>query len=218
MITWTARRVSGQTGCTPDMRFFPESAAAWRAPQPLPNLKFVCGYCDTTVSSIAGYKLGKNGDGSGPQIGAGYICPNCGGLTFKAPTNAQYPSPSFGGVVTNIPADLGTAYDEARRCTAQNCYTAAVRLCRKMLMNISVAEGAKEGLTFVQYVEFLANNGYVPPNGKHWVDHIRKKGNEATHQIALMGEADAHELLIFTEMLLRFIYEFPSIVPKPASP
>src|SRR6266571_7617624 len=104
-------------------------------------------------------------------------------------------------------------YEEARRCSSQNCFTAAVLLCRKMLMNIAVAQGATEGLRFIEYVTYLSDKGFVPPNGKHWVDHIRKKGNEATHEIALMAEGDAKELISFIEMLLRFIYEFPSLVP-----
>ena len=83
-----------------------------------------------------------------------------------------------------------------------------------MLMNIAVAQGAKEGLKFIEYVSHLADNGYIPPNGTGWVDHIRKKGNEATHEIALMGKDDAEELILFTEMLLKFIYEFPARVPK----
>lgn len=81
-------------------------------------------------------------------------------------------------------------------------------------MNIAVSQGATEGLRFIEYVTYLADKGFVPPNGKHWVDHIRKKGNEATHEIALMTEADAKELISFIEMLLRFIYEFPSMVPS----
>jgi hypothetical protein len=60
-----------------------------------------------------------------------------------------------------------------------------------------------------------AAKGYVPPNGKHWVDHIRKKGNEATHEVSLMSESDSKELIVFVEMLLKFVYEFPSIVPRP---
>jgi len=48
-------------------------------------------------------------------------------------------------------------------------------------MSIAVAQGAKEGQSFLSYVEYLANAGYVPPNGRHWVDHIRTKGNEANH-------------------------------------
>lgn len=82
-----------------------------------------------------------------------------------------------------------------------------------MLMNIAVHQGAEEGLKFIQYVDYLADKGFVPPNGKHWVDHIRKKGNEATHEIAIMSEQDAKDLISFIEMLLRFIYEFPSMVP-----
>jgi hypothetical protein len=84
-----------------------------------------------------------------------------------------------------------------------------------MLMNIAVDQGAADGLKFIEYVEFLASNGFIPPNGKTWVDHIRKKGNEATHEIALMAQADAEELVSFVEMLLKFIYEFPSRVPSP---
>lgn len=83
-----------------------------------------------------------------------------------------------------------------------------------MLMNIAVEQGAKEGLKFIEYVNHLAEDGYIPPNGKGWVDHIRKKGNEATHEIALMGKGDAEELILFSEMLLKFIYEFPARVPK----
>ncbi len=194
-------------------RFFTEGAAKWQGLQNLSNLLFVCGFCNTTVSSVNGYKLSQLGDGSGPQIGGIYICPNCGGPTFFAPDKQKFPSPAIGKAVQYLPQALNELYEEARRCSGQNCYTAAVLLCRKMLMNIAVEQGASEGLKFIEYVTYLSDKGYVPPNGRHWVDHIRKKGNEATHEIALMREGDARELLGFLEMLLRFIYEFPKMVP-----
>ena len=50
------------------------------------------------------------------------------------------------------------------------------------------------------------------------VDHIRKKGNEANHEIKLMTQADAEELIAFTEMLLKFFYEFQNRVPAPPKP
>ncbi len=81
-------------------------------------------------------------------------------------------------------------------------------------MNIAVAQGAAENLRFIEYVDYLATAGYIPPNGRGWVDHIRRKGNEATHEIALMSSSDATELLAFSEMLLKFIYEFPARVPS----
>lgn len=195
-------------------RFFTEGSANWNKLQDLPNKSFMCGFCNTKVSSVKGYKLGNHGDASGSQIGAIYICPNCGGPSFFSPHGARYPSPAFGNAVQHVPPALNALFEEARRSSSQNCYTGAVLLCRKMLMNIAVEQGAAEGLKFIEYVNFLADRGFVPPNGKHWVDHIRKKGNEATHEIAIMSEQDAKELITFIEMLLRFIYEFPNMVPK----
>ncbi len=83
-------------------------------------------------------------------------------------------------------------------------------------MNVAVGLGADPNKSFISYVEYLADKGYVPPNGKGWVDHIRKKGNEANHEIRLMTQPDAEELISFAEMLLKFIYEFPSRIPKGA--
>ena len=53
-------------------------------------------------------------------------------------------------------------------------------------MNLAVSQGADQNLKFIEYVDYLACNGFVPPNGRGWVDHIRKKGNEATHEIVVM--------------------------------
>jgi hypothetical protein len=194
-------------------QFFQEGSAAWVQALSLSNAKFVCGYCNTNVSSIKGYKLGVHGDGSGKQVGGIYICSNCGGPSFFSPNGSRYPMPALGNSVQHVPVDLNSLYEEARRCSSQNCFTGAVLICRKMLMNIAVEQGAAEGLKFIEYVNFLSDKGFVPPNGKHWVDHIRKKGNEATHEIAVMQEQDAKELVIFVEMLLKFIYEFPKLVP-----
>ena len=55
----------------------------------------------------------------------------------------------------------------------------------------------------------------VLPIPKDWVDHIRRKGNEANHEIVSMSRDDAKDLIIFIEMLLKFMYEFPNMIPKP---
>jgi hypothetical protein len=60
----------------------------------------------------------------------------------------------------------------------------------------------------------LADKGYVPPGGRNWVDHIRKQGNEATHEIDMKTETEAKDLISFAEMLLKFIYEFRGRVPS----
>jgi hypothetical protein len=85
-------------------------------------------------------------------------------------------------------------------------------------MHIAVEKGASTGKSFLEYVEFLAQQNYVPPNGKGWVDYIRKKGNEANHEIKVMSSEDAADLITFLEMLLKFIYEFPAKVQPPPAP
>jgi hypothetical protein len=170
--------------------------------------QYRCGHCGLNVGDDKGYFTDKN---NAHRI---YICPNCAKPTFFDEKSWQHPGITPGNEVQHLPPELEKLYREARDCCSVSAFTASVLSSRKMLMNIAVQQGAKEGLKFIEYVEYLAGNGYIPPNGKAWVDHIRKKGNEATHEIALMSQPDAEELLAFTEMLLKFIYEFPNRVPR----
>jgi hypothetical protein len=98
-----------------------------------------------------------------------------------------------------------------------NSFTAAVLTCRKLLMHIAVEKGAATGQSFLEYVDYLFQRGYIPPDGKDWVDHIRTKGNEANHEIKIVSSAEAGDLIAFSEMLLKFVYEFPAKM-KPAPP
>ena len=169
--------------------------------------QFRCGYCGFNVANDKGYFDGNHSD---RRI---YVCPNCSQPTYFDGHARQVPGVVPGNEVEHLPDQLAKLYTEARNCCAVGAYTASVLASRKMLMNIAVAQGAKEGRTFVEYIDHLAAAGFIPPNGRGWVDHIRKKGNEATHEIALMNQADAEELVAFTEMLLKFVYEFPARVP-----
>jgi hypothetical protein len=63
----------------------------------------------------------------------------------------------------------------------------------------------------------LAGNHYIPPNAHGWVDHLRQKGNEATHELPAVSPDDAKELMTLTEILLRIVYEFPAKFP-PSGP
>lgn len=182
---------------------------AWISVALIGSKQFRCGHCGFNVANDKGFF--RDG-GYSDRI---YICPNCDRPSYFDACAKQYPGVVPGNEVQNLPPELEQLYREARNCCSLSAYTAAVLATRKMLMNIAVQQGAVEGLKFIDYVEHLASNGYIPPNGRGWVDHIRKKGNEATHEIDLMAQTDAEELIAFTEMLLKFIYEFPSRVPSP---
>lgn len=176
----------------------------------LPSRKFTCGYCGNIVASIIGFQHSEWGYLT-------YSCPNCEKTTFFSNNsrNEQVPGPVIGNKIDNLPVEICALYDQARMCIAVTAFTSAVLSCRKLLMHIGVDQGAPEGESFMTYIEYLSEKGFIPPNGKGWVDQIRKKGNEANHEIILMNYEDALELIVFTEMLLKFIYEFPAkIAPR----
>lgn len=177
----------------------------WNNAQNIGSLEFTCGHCGNIVAANIGFHSNAQ-----HKI---YICPHCDQPTHFTPSGAQYPDMAPGNDVHHLPEELAELYKEARNCVAASSYTGAVLLCRKLLMNIGVKQGAEEGKSFIHYVDYLANQGFIPPNGRGWVDHIRKKGNEATHEISLMNKEDCEDLISFSEMLMKFIYEFPSKVP-----
>jgi hypothetical protein len=183
----------------------------WSNHVELSSRKYICGYCGASLASNTGYR-GQNPPGRPAFI---YICHHCSGPTFFDVDGRQFPGAAYGETVADVPdAALVGLYDEARRSTSASAYTAAVLCCRKILMHIAVSKGAKAGESFVAYAQYLADNNYVPPDAKEWVDHIRQKGNEANHEILVMSKGDAEELLSFIEMLLKVIYEFPAAVRK----
>ena len=187
--------------------------AGWSNISGLEPKDFVCGHCGRDVSPNLGYVDSKRGRSI-------YVCHRCGKPNYFDHED-QVPGALFGGEVNDIPdeaKDVGSLYDEARQCASVNAYTAAVLCCRKLLMNVAVSKGADEGQTFAAYVSFLSDKNFVPPDAKEWVDHIRKVGNIATHEIQIMDRDIAEELITFSEMLLKIIYEFPAIASRRKGP
>lgn len=180
----------------------------WQHHNPQNGVRFVCGYCGTDTTPSRGWNTNSvNG-----HAGFVLLCSYCNKPSFIEAHNLNViqttPSATLGDEIVGLPDDVQVLYNEARKCTSINAYTSAVLACRKILMHVAVEKGAKEGKNFIEYVDFLAQNGYIPPDGKEWVDHIRSKANEANHEITIMGLPEADDLISFTEMLLRLVYEF----------
>lgn len=179
----------------------------WIKVQDMSTRPYTCGYCGLYVASDKGYATEK-------RYLSIHICSNCSQPSFFD-GSYQVPQAAYGEEVGNLPDDVASLYREARICTALSSHTAAVLTCRKILMNVAVDKGAPQGKSFIEYVDYLDSEGYVPPDGRGWVDHIRKKSNEANHEILLMERNDAEELLTFLAMLLKLMYEFPGKIPPP---
>lgn len=190
----------------------------WQSLHTYSSRSFTCGYCGNSLASEKGYHAQRSD--SHATTAYIYICHHCGKPTFfDLTTNTQTPGKRFGNDVAGID-DQGVAglYAEARDCFSKNAFTATVLSCRKLLMHIAVAKGDDSGKSFIEYVEYLSAKGYVPPDAKTWVDHIRTKGNEANHEIVIMSEEEAKDLISFSEMLLKLIYEFPASSKKYGPP
>lgn len=186
----------------------------WEGRINLPSKDYACGHCGKSLVSEKGWEGKNNPDDS--RRAYIYICHYCTKPTFFDIGESQTPGKKFGNDVNHITdKNVEDLYEEARKCTSSNAFTAAVLCCRKLLMHIAVSKGAQQGEQFIFYVEYLSTQNYIPPGSKDWVDTIRSKGNEANHEIKLMTKEDAEDLLSFMEILLKIIYEFPARAKRP---
>jgi hypothetical protein len=185
----------------------------WNAINSFASKPYTCGYCSNSLSSEKGYLAdlwNSNGTQSGQRAFI-YICHFCGKPTFFDVDGKQTPGSIYGQEVLGIDDEkIKQLYEEARKCIGVGAPTSAILACRKLLMHVAVEKGAAPNLKFIEYVEYLSTKGYIPPDSKEWVDEIREKGNEATHEIVIMSDKDAKDLIQLTEMLLKIIYQFPA--------
>ncbi|MCE9549176.1 DUF4145 domain-containing protein [Candidatus Nomurabacteria bacterium] len=180
---------------------------------------YICGHCGNSLASNVGYYKTSSPDGSGSAREYIYICHHCYAPTYFTGAGQQTPGPRPGEDVEGIgDAGVKSLYKEARDAYSKSAFTASILCCRKLLMHVAVSKGAPSGGTFISYVEYLSSNNYVPPGAKEWVDHIREKGNEANHEIKIMTKEEADDLLSFSSMLLKLVYEFPSKMQGKTTP
>lgn len=182
----------------------------WKNTEELEGKTYICYNCGENVLSNEGYYCnGERFDST--DKGTIYICHNC-----KSPTyflhELQIPGAIYGEEVKYLPDDIDITYNEARKCFSVDAFTSSVLCCRKILMHIACEKEADEGKRFEYYVDYLNDKGYIPPDGKEWVDKIRKLGNQATHKLETKSREEAELAIRFTSMLLKFIYEFPELL------
>jgi hypothetical protein len=175
------------------------------------SITYTCGYCDNSVASDRGYYAVTKRTTSDEYWGQICLCPHCDSPTYFTKYSEQFPGATFGNPVNNLTSEAVAAlYNEARNCMTVKAYTAAVMCCRKLLMNVAVSEGAPAGESFARYVKYLREEGHIPAKAAAWVGRIREKGNEANHEITVMEREDAEQLIRFSEMMLRIMYEYPA--------
>ncbi len=192
------RQVHRHDGSTPD---------SW--------IQYTCGHCGNQVS---GAVIGSAADNSIGEITARWLqCRTCFGPSAQH-EGRIFPGAAFGPVLQGLPEPVEAGYEEARRCFSTNAFTAVELMCRKILMHVACDKGAKEGQTFVSYLDYLEKEGYVTPAMRNWVKLIKDHGNESTHRLETPDQGRAAGTLLFTVQLLRTIYEMSHIAAQFATP
>lgn len=109
-------------------------------------------------------------------------------------------------------------WNEVRDCLSVGASTAAVMLCRKLLVHIAVAQGlpAKNANgyapNFQTAVTHLETEGLITRRMLPWVKRIKDVGNEANHEIARIDKDVANDVALFTEQLLKLTYEMDDLM------
>ncbi len=174
-----------------------------------------CGYCGRTVAPNIGFTILPN---EAYEVFV-YECPCCHNpIIYNTISKQSYPGEPFGRDVKNLPENIQTLYDECRTCYANQCYTSSQMIARTLLMHIAVEQGAQAGDTFAAYINYLDSNGYIPPQGRAWVDFIRQSGNVANHQIVIKEKEETEKVITFLSSLLLFIYELPAEMNQGGTP
>lgn len=175
----------------------------------------VCGYCGQSVAPNVGYSIAHDREDSATLaiVATIYQCPLCKNpIIYFKEFNETIPGAKYGREIRNLPINIATLYDECRTCYANQCYTSSQMIARTLLMHIAVEQGAEEGWNFAKYVDYLDDKGYIPPNGKPWVDFIRKTGNVANHEIVIKEKEETEKVISFISTLLLVIYEMPNML------
>lgn len=183
---------------------------SWRNTYRLGARRYVCAYCDTSVSSRTGFW----NDYWNCRI---YICASCDQPTYFGPDGSQFPAPLFGERLQHLPEDVRREYQEIRSCISASAYSAAYLLSRRLLMHLAIAFGAPEGRTFGAYLDHLLSTAHLSENSRRRLERLRSLDVGVGLDTEPVNR-DAIDLFWFLEILLRFLYEFPGKISGRCDP
>lgn len=166
---------------------------------------FICWNCGKEIASEKYY---CTDDGRGHLLSFIYICHNCNAPTIIDDENKQILLPLPGAEIKKLPEDIKRIYLEIRKSMQSRCFNGAIMLMRKLTMHIAIEEGGEEGKKFIEYIDYLCEQGIVPKKSKNKADSVRTLGNSTNHEIENRTEEEAKNCFEFIELLLRVNYEF----------
>jgi ssDNA-binding Zn-finger/Zn-ribbon topoisomerase 1 len=146
-------------------------------------------------------------------------CVNCKN-GFVVNRNGMSPSQLPLRPIRGLEPDTEAAWGEIRSCLSVGATTAAVHMCRKVLLHVAVEKGlpAKNDKdrapTFAACIDHLSDEGYVTPPMKSWVEKIKDVGNDGAHELPQISAEAARMVAEFTLQLLVLTYEMAALMAQ----
>jgi hypothetical protein len=186
---------------------FKFNSQIWQGISNVRPASFTCWNCGNKVSSEKAY---QSYDTYNPtHVGSTiYICPHCKAPVVLDDEKKQIVLPLPGKEISKLPENILVVHSEIRKCMQSGCFNGAIMLMRKLIMHIAVEEGAEEGKSFVEYIDYLYNNGNIPKKSKNKSDSVRTLGNNTNHKIENRTQEEAQNCFELVELLLKVNYEF----------
>lgn len=116
---------------------------------------------------------------------------------------------------SEIPANVGSAYDEGVRCLSAGAPNAAVAMFRTAMTWIVDDKGSEaaraKGDLKSKVTQMVADGGLTATLGS-WVDHVRLYGNAGAHPDLFGGVSldEAKDVARLTETLIDLLYVTPA--------
>jgi hypothetical protein len=122
-----------------------------------------------------------------------------------------YPFPIPQPSDINIPEEIRSDLDEAKRCVQVQAYRGCAVLARRAIQNACLEKGAAKG-NLVGQIKELEAKGIITKDLSEWATVVRWVGNDGAHPSTDKVESeDAEDILALAEQFLQVLYVTPAI-------
>jgi hypothetical protein len=159
-----------------------------------------------------------------PQIYLGMRrCPNvqCNAAIFVTHSNGRliesFPAETINFDSTNIPATVVSSLEEAIKCHANQCFTAAAIMVRKTLEELCRDRQAT-GPNLKERIKALGSKVVLPQDLLAGLDDLRLLGNDAAHiesqEYNKVGREEVEVGIEFTTEVLKAVYQYSALLNR----
>lgn len=117
----------------------------------------------------------------------------------------------------HTPTNCGKFYKQAMSSLNSGDYDAAGAMFRKTLETGLKSKFSSKKRKLIDQIQEAANSGLLTEDLAKWAHHIRQVGNKAAHD-EHFSKAEASELKVFTELVLRYFFELPGKLEEARQP